>query len=75
MSDVERQRLYLILVATLCLASIVSYAIWHPEAKQLGLWKILNAGGLGLSLIALGLYDYIVLVCALSKTVAEGGDE
>jgi hypothetical protein len=75
MSSIERQRLYLILVATLGLASIVSYAIFHPEAKQLGLWKLLNTGGFGLSLIALGLYDYIVLVRALPKRVAEGEDE
>jgi hypothetical protein len=55
--------------------SIVSYAIWHPDAKQLGLGKLLNAGGPGLSLMALGLYDYIVLVRALPKRVAEGDDE
>jgi len=56
-------------------ASIVSYAIWHPDAKQLGLWKILNAGGFGLSLIALGLYDYTSLVLLLPKRAAEGDDE
>jgi hypothetical protein len=75
MSSIERQRLYFLLVGMLGFASIVSYAIWHPAAKQLGLWKILNAGGLGLSLIALGLYDHIVLVRALPKRVVEGDDE
>ncbi len=75
MSSIERQKLYFILLGMIGFASIVSYAIWHPDAKQLGLWKLLNAGGLGLSLVALGLYDYIVLVRALPKKVAEGDDE
>jgi hypothetical protein len=75
MSDIERQRFYFLFVGMIGFASIVCYAIWHPAVKQLGVWKILNAGGFGLSLIALGLYDYIVLVRALPKTVAEGEDE
>jgi len=75
MSSIERQRSYFLLAGTLGFTSIVSYAIWHPDVKQLGLWKILNAGGIGLSLIALGLYDYIILVHALPKRVAEGDDE
>ncbi len=75
MSSIERQRVYFMLVATLGFASIVSYAILHPEARQLGLWKLLNAGGFALGLIAIGLYDYFVLVRALPKKVAEGDDE
>jgi hypothetical protein len=75
MSSIERQRVYFMLVATLGFASIVSYAILHPDAKQLGLWKIMNTGGLGLSLVALGLYDYISLVLLLPKAVAEGDNE
>jgi hypothetical protein len=75
MSSIERQRLYFMLLGMIGFGSVASYAIWHPEAKQLGLWKILNAGGLGLSLIAMGLYDHIVLVRALPKRVAEGDDE
>jgi hypothetical protein len=75
MSSIERQRVYFILVTTLGLASIVSYAVFHPEAKQLGSWKLLNASGLGLSLIAMGLYDHFILVRALPKRIAEGEDE
>ena len=62
-------------LATLGLASVVAYAIFHPDAKELGLWKLLNAGGFALSLIAMGLYDHFVLVRALPKGVAEGDDE
>jgi hypothetical protein len=75
MSSVERQKLYFILFGMIGFASIVCYAMRHPDAKQLVLWKILNAGGFGLSFIALGLYDHIVLVRALPKTVREGNDE
>jgi hypothetical protein len=56
-------------------ASIVIYAALNPDAKQLGLWKMLNAGGFGLSLIAMGLYDHIILVRALPRRVAEEDDE
>ncbi len=38
-------------------------------------WKVLNAGGIGLSLMAMGLYDHVVLIRALPKRVAEGDDE
>lgn len=75
MSRIERQRLYFVLVGMVGFASIVSYAILHPDAKQLGWWKILNAGGIGLSLIALGLYHHISLVFLLPKRLAEGDDE
>jgi len=75
MSGIERQRAYFMLVGIISFASIVSYAIFHPEAKELDLWKLLNAGGFGLSLIALGLYDYFILVRALPKRIAEGEDE
>jgi len=74
-SGIERHRLYSLLSAMIGVASIVLYAIWHPDAKQLVSWKILNAGGLGLSLIAMGLYDHFILVRVLPKSVVEGDDE
>ena len=75
MSGIERQRLFFMLVVTLGLVSIASYAIFHPEAKELDLWKLLNAGGFGLSLMLMGLYDYSTLVFLLPKRVAEGDYE
>lgn len=75
MRSIELQRLYFVLVGMIGFTSIVSYAVWHPDVKRLVLWKILNAGGFGLSFIAMGLYDHIVLVRALPKKVAEGDDE
>jgi hypothetical protein len=70
-----RQGLCFELPGLVAFASIALFPIWHPDAKQLGLWKVLNAGGLGLTLIAMGLYNHIVLVRALPKRVAEGDDE
>ena len=75
MSGIERQSMFFMLVGMIGFASIVSYATFHPEAKQHDLWKLLNSGGFGLSFIALGLYDHITLVLLLPKRVAEGDDE
>jgi hypothetical protein len=55
--------------------SVALFPMWHPDAEKLELWRILNAGGMGLTFIILGLYDHIVLVRALPKRVAEGDDE
>jgi hypothetical protein len=43
--------------------------------RHVEVWKILNTGGFGLSLIATGLYDHIILVRTLPKRVPEGDDE
>jgi hypothetical protein len=74
-TNIERRRLYFLLVGLVGFASIVFYPIWHPEAKQHMLWRVLNGGSLGLTFIASGLYDHISLVLLLPKRVAEGNDE
>jgi hypothetical protein len=63
------------LLGLLASLSIALFPIWHPSAERLEIWKILNAGGFGLSFIAIGLYEHIVLVRALPKRVAEGDDD
>lgn len=55
--------------------SVALLPVWHPGAETLGIWKMLNAGGFGLSFIAIGIYEHIVLVRALPKRVAGGDDE
>jgi hypothetical protein len=55
--------------------SVALFPIWHPAAERLEIWKVLNGGGVGLSFIAIGLYEHIVLVRALPTRVAEGDDE
>lgn len=72
---VGRRRLCFEFASLVGFASIALFPTWHPNAEKLGLWKVLNAGGFGLSLIAMGLYDHMVLVLALPKRVAEGDDE
>ena len=67
--------LWLGFLGLLVFLAIALFPMWHPGAERLVMWKILNAGGFGLSLMAMGLYDHIVLVRALPKRVAEGADE
>jgi hypothetical protein len=73
--SMERQNPFFLLCGALGFSSVALFAIWHPHAKQAVLWRALNAGGIGLSFIALGLYDYITLVRVLPKRVGEGNDE
>jgi hypothetical protein len=70
-----RQNLFFLLCGTLGFSSVVLIAMWHPDARQGVLWRALNAGGIGLSLVALGLYDHITLVRMLPKRAEEGDDE
>jgi hypothetical protein len=75
LQNIERQNLSFLLCGTLGFSSVVLIAMWHPDARQAGLWRALNAGGIGLSFIVLGLYDHITLVRMLPKRVEEGDDE
>lgn len=65
--SIERQRLLFLLGGLVAVSSITVYGILHPDARQFTLWKVLNAGELGLSLIAMGLYDHIILIRTLPK--------
>jgi hypothetical protein len=69
------QRMPFFLVGLFGSASIALYPMWHPDVTQVGLWRILNAGGVGFSFIAIGLYDHITLVRALPKRASEHDDE
>ncbi len=69
------ERLCFALFGLLAFLSIALFPVWHPDAGKLEVWRVLNAGGLGLTLIIQGFYDHIVLVRALPKRVAEGDDE
>jgi hypothetical protein len=73
--SMERQNLCFLSCGTLAFTSIVLIAVWHPDARQTVLWRAFNAGGIGLSFIALGLYDHITLVRVLPKRIEEGVDE
>lgn len=51
------------------------YPKWYPEVMQSLIWKTLNAGSLGLTLIARGLRDHILLVHLLPKKGSDDEDE
>ena len=71
----ERQQLCFSLLGLLAFASIASLAVWRPDVRLSQLWRILNDGGIGLSLIAWGLYEHIRLTLLLPKRVSEHDDE
>jgi hypothetical protein len=63
-----------------CLGIIAStgialYPLGHPRATEDLAWKTLNAGSLGFSLIAMGLYDHLTLVRMMPKKFEENDSE
>lgn len=57
--------LYFHLSGLLGATSVALYPMWHPGATRIWLWRVLNAGGIGLSFIAMGSYDHFTLVRVL----------
>ena len=75
LQTIERQRFGFFLCGMIGVASIALLAMWYPDAEQSRLWQVLNAGGIGLSFIAMGLYEHITLVLLLPKGAEEHDDE
>lgn len=69
------ERLNFLCLGTIVFTAIAFYPSWHPEAMKAPLWRTLNAGSFGFSLIALGLYDHISLVRMLPRTEGVSNDE
>lgn len=69
--SIERRSFFFPLGGLVCFVSLITLAIWHPEVKQFGWWKVLNVSGVSLSLIAIGLYDHFTLLRLLPKRVAD----
>jgi hypothetical protein len=67
--------IYFLGVGTIACAVVAFCPFWYAEAAQSLLWRTLNAGSLGFSLMAWGLYDHITLVRMLPKKFAENDDE
>jgi len=55
--------------------AVCLYPKWYPEVMQSLIWKTLNAGSLGLTLIAWGLRDHLLLVHLLPKKGSDDEDE
>lgn len=60
---------------TLCSLSIALYPIWHQTAIQSVLWKALNAGATGLTVISWGVYYHITLLRLVPRQLVEDRDE
>jgi|HubBroStandDraft_4_1064222.scaffolds.fasta_scaffold10708_1 hypothetical protein len=55
--------------------AVCFYPKWYPEVMRSLIWKTLNAGSLGLTLIAWGLRDHLLLVHLLPKKGSDDEDE
>jgi len=71
----EWQRLCFLFCGILVFTSVVLFAMWFPDVRQSALWRVCNAGGVGLTFVALGLHDHITLARMLPKRIADGDDE
>ena len=71
LAKIELRRLSFLIVGIILFTSVAFYPMWHPEARQLGIWRVLNAGWMGISLMVLGLYDHITLLLLLPKRTEE----
>jgi hypothetical protein len=50
------------------------YPLWNPYVLPTGVWKSLNAGWLGITMIAIGLYGHMTLVRLMPQGVVEDND-
>jgi hypothetical protein len=73
-SKTERQQRYFLFLGMVAFAFVTFIAVWDPGVRQIALWRILNAGGPGLTLIALGLHDHIRLLVLLPKGAERNDD-
>jgi len=67
----DPSRPYFTFVGTLFWTLVVVYPAYQSEPMHALFWKVLNVGWLGLSFIAIGLYDHIGLVHLLPKRAQE----
>jgi hypothetical protein len=68
-------RPYFYLLGTFATCVVVFCPYWYPAARGVAAWKILNAGWLGLSCVALGLYQHLLLVRLMPQHGRDNDDE
>jgi Ca2+/Na+ antiporter len=76
-SVIRKGRSVLLLFAfgLLAWSGVAFSPLWHPKITQLTLWRVLNEGWLGLTMIAIGLYQYVDLLRLMPRSVVENTDE
>jgi len=65
---------YFLGAGTLAWAFVAFYPLQHPEVVRLLSWRILNTCWFGLTFIAWGLYEHLMLVHLLPKRIHEDDD-
>ena len=67
----DRYRMYFLSLGIFAWTFVAIYPLWHPSVTNTALWRTLNAGWLGISLIAVGIYDHMTLVRLLPNRVED----
>ncbi|HEX4485513.1 MAG TPA: hypothetical protein VH088_04560, partial [Terriglobales bacterium] len=62
-------------IGALAYALLGLHLFSHPDARQFVLWKILNAGAIGIFFITTGLYDHLLLVRSIPNKISEDDNE
>jgi len=70
----DQYRIYFLSLGAFAWALVALYALRRPGIMPLMFWKTLNACWLGISLIAIGLYDHMTLVRLLPKRIPGDDD-
>jgi hypothetical protein len=71
----ERHRTYFLLLGTIAWSLVALSPLWWPDVTQLMFWKILSAEGIGLSLVAVGIYDHMTLARLLPQRIPQDANE
>jgi hypothetical protein len=67
--------IYFLCFGTIACAVVAFYPFWHPGATRSLLWRTLNAGSFGFSLMAWGLYSHFTLVRLMPQKFQEDDGE
>ncbi len=68
-------RMYFLASGALAWVFTAICPIWHPDAVHPALWRFLNTGWVGLSFMALGLYDHLTLVRLMPRRMGNEEDD
>ncbi len=71
----ERYRTDFLLLGTIAWSLVALSPLWWPEVTRLMFWKFLSEEWLGVSLIAVGLYDHMTLVRLLPQRIPQDASE
>ena len=69
--QVDKYGLYFRACVIIACAFVAFCPLWNPGAAQLRIWKLSDDFAVGISLIAVGLYDHFALIRLLPQRISE----